>query len=122
MGDDHERDAQLALDGFQLDLHLLAEFEVQGAQRLVEQQYPGAPDQRPGQRHPLLLAAGQLCGLAAGLISQADHLQRLSGAPPAFVLGHAFDQQAVFDVLRDAHMRKQGVVLKDRIGVPAGGR
>ena len=53
----------LALDLLELDLHLLAELEVEGAERLVEQQHLGPVDQRAGQGDPLPLAAGELGGL-----------------------------------------------------------
>ena len=52
------------LDRLQLDLHLLAELEVERAQRLVEEQHPRPVDQRPGQGDALPLAAGELARLA----------------------------------------------------------
>ena len=39
VGDVDERDADLALDAHQLELHLLAELEVEGAERFVEQEH-----------------------------------------------------------------------------------
>ena len=62
VGDEDERDAHLALDRAQLDLHLLAELEVERAEWLVEQQHPRLVDERSGERHPLALPAGQLVG------------------------------------------------------------
>ena len=88
VGDDHERDADLALDGLEFDLHLLAQLEVERAERLVEQQNPGPADQCAGQRHPLLLSAGQLRGFPAGVTGQSHHLQGRGGAVPAFGLSH----------------------------------
>jgi hypothetical protein len=52
------------LDALQLDLHLLAELEVERAERLVEQQDLRVVDDRAGERDPLALAAGQLRRLA----------------------------------------------------------
>ena len=60
MGDVDERDADLALDAHQLELHLLAELEVERAERLVEQQHRGLVHERPGERDALLLAAREL--------------------------------------------------------------
>ena len=40
--------------------HLRPQLGVQGGQRLVEQQHPRVGGQRPGERHPLGLAVGQL--------------------------------------------------------------
>ena len=64
VGDEDEGDAELALQRLQLDLHLLAELEVERAERLVEQQHLRPVDQRAGERHALALAAGKLRGPA----------------------------------------------------------
>ena len=48
----------------ELELHLLAQLEVERAERLVEQQHPGPVHERPGKRDALSLATRQLAGLA----------------------------------------------------------
>ena len=48
----------------ELELHLLAELQVERAERLVEQQRRGPVDERAGERDALLLAAGELAGPA----------------------------------------------------------
>ena len=61
VGDVDERDPrQLALDALELELHLLAQLEVERAERLVEQQHPRAVDERAGERDALALAAREL--------------------------------------------------------------
>ena len=65
VGDEDERDPDLALDPLELELHRLAELEVERREGLVEQERARHVDQRPRQRHPLLLPAGQLIGPAA---------------------------------------------------------
>ena len=52
-----ERDAHLRLDRLELDLHLLAQLQVEGAERLVQQQDAWAVHQRARQRDPLPLTA-----------------------------------------------------------------
>ena len=64
VGHEEERDADVALDRLELDLHLLAQLEVEGAERLVEQQHLGPVDQRAGEGHALPLAAGERPGPA----------------------------------------------------------
>ena len=64
-----EGDADLALDALQLDLHLLAELEIERAERLVEQQHLGLVDQGAGQRDALPLAARELGRLARAELS-----------------------------------------------------
>ena len=54
-----EGDAQVGLQVLELELHLLPQLEIECAERLVQQQHPGAVDQRAGQRHPLLLPAAR---------------------------------------------------------------
>ena len=67
------------LDALELDLHLLAQLEVERAERLVEQQHPRAVDDRAGERDALALAAGELRGLAG-----AEPARRtISSASPA---------------------------------------
>ena len=72
MGDEDERDPHLLLDLLELDLHLLAELEVEGAERLVEQQHLGPVDEGPGQGDALALTAGELVGLAVAERLEAD--------------------------------------------------
>ena len=78
-----ERDADVLLDALELDLHLLAQLEVERAERLVEQQHLRAVDDRARERDALALAAGQLRRAAAAEAGQAHHLERLRHAPLA---------------------------------------
>ena len=68
----------LALNPQQFELHLLAELEVERAERLVEQQHLGLVHDRAGQGDTLALAAGELGWLAGPEPGQPDHLQRLA--------------------------------------------
>ncbi|HEY6017040.1 MAG TPA: coproporphyrinogen III oxidase [Gaiellaceae bacterium] len=51
------------LDPLQLQLHLLAQLQVERAERLVEQEHARPVDERPRERDPLLLAAGEPRGI-----------------------------------------------------------
>src|SRR5882757_2294269 len=62
---------------------------VQRTERLIQQQQVGLPDQRPGQRHPLCLAAGQGARPRIGPLVQihlgqraASHPSRVAGVQP----------------------------------------
>ena len=46
-------------------------------ERLVEQHHLGVGGQRPGERDPLALAAGQLVRVRAGAIGEADQFEAL---------------------------------------------
>ncbi len=85
MGDEHEGDADVVLDRLQLDLHLLAELEVERAERLVEQQHLRPVHERPGEGDPLALAARELRRLACAVVAEANGLEHLGG--PRAALG-----------------------------------
>jgi hypothetical protein len=55
----------------QLDLHLLAELEVERAEGFVEQQHLRPVDEGAGERHALALATGELRRAAAAVGSAA---------------------------------------------------
>ena len=75
------------LDPLELELHLLAQLEVERAERLVEQQHARAVDDRPGERDPLALAAGGLARLAGLVAGEPHELERSSGAASPLRLG-----------------------------------
>ena len=65
VGDIDKGDVHLALQPLELQLHLLAQLQVQCAQRLVQQQNLRLVDQTAGNGHALLLTAGHLADAAA---------------------------------------------------------
>jgi hypothetical protein len=122
VGDVHEGNPHLTLDPFQLQLHGLAQLEVEGAQRLVQQQGPWPVDQGPGQGDPLLLAARQLAGLALLAALQLDQGQGLGHPAPDLALVDPLAAQAEGHVLEDVHVGEQRVLLEDHVDVaPEGG-
>ena len=78
MRDVHEGDPDVLLDPLELDLQLLAQAQVERAERLVEQQRARAVDERAGERDALRLAAGELAGLALGQVAELDELERVA--------------------------------------------
>ena len=122
VGDVDEGDPDLAngaLDPLQLDLHLLAELQVECAERLVEQQYLRVVDERPSERNPLALATRKLDRLPLAEPRKLDHFQDLVDAQPALATSHSPHAQPVADVLGHGHVRKEGVILEDRVDVAA---
>ena len=107
----------LLLDGLELQLHLLAELQVERAERLVEEQDAGAVHERPRERDALPLPTRELRRAAALVAGEPDHPEGL--ADPALPLGPGdlADRQAVRDVVADVHVREQRVVLEDRVHV-----
>ena len=81
VGDEEDRLAQLGLQAQELVLQALAVDRVDGAERLVHQHHARVGGQRPGDADPLLLAAGELRGVAvAELGVEADQLEQLGDA------------------------------------------
>ena len=63
------------LEGLQLHLQRATELGVEGAERLVEQQDGRVEHQGTGERHPLLLAAGELAGPPLAVALELHQLQ-----------------------------------------------
>ncbi len=110
VGDVHERDADLGLDPLELDLHLAPELEVEGPERLVEQQHAGLVDQGAAQRDALLLPAGEQGRLAVLVAAELDQLDHVGGL--LLVVGHPTAPQSEGDVLADRQVREQRIGLE----------
>ena len=98
----------------QLGPHVLAQLEVQGRQRLVEQEHLGLDRQRPGDRDPLLLAARKLVDPPVAVAGQRDQLEHLLDLAVALGPRHAAHVEPEGDVVRHGHQREQGEVLEDQ--------
>ena len=112
-----ERDVELALEALELELHLFAQLEIERTQRLVEQQDLGSVDQGTGDSDALLLAAGQLVGLAPLKAAELHQVEHLHHALANLVLRNLLHPQAVGDVVEDGHVRKQRVALEHGVHV-----
>ena len=112
-----KRNIELALEALELELHLLAQLEIERTQRLVEQQDLGSVDQGASNGNALLLAAGQLIGFAALKAAELHQVEHLHHALANLVLGNLLHPQAVGDVVEDGHVRKQRVALEHGVHV-----
>ena len=106
MRDVHERDAEPALQAFQLDLHFFAQLQVECAQRFIEQQHLGLIDERTRQRDSLPLAAGKLRRASLTLHAELHEIQHLSRALCARRGIDAAHARTVGDVLQHGHVRE----------------
>ena len=102
--------------------------QLHDAERRVGVEVPGRlvgqQDQRPvhegtSDRHPLLLAAGQLVRVALELLGQADELEDGRHLGPDDVLGPADHLEGEGDVLVHRLVREQLEVLEDAADVAA---
>ena len=104
---------QLLVEGHNAVAHFAAQAGVEVGERLVHQEQPRIAHNRPGHRHPLALAAGELRRFAVEQRLQLQHLRHFvhPRLPAAFLfLAHL---HAEGDVVAHRQMRKQGIVLED---------
>ena len=85
----YHNDQLFLADLFQDFHHLHTGFAVQGAGGLIRQQNIRVVHQRPGNGHPLHLAAGHLIGLLFQLIPKAHLFQGFHRPAAAFRLADA---------------------------------
>ena len=85
---------------------------VEVSRRLVGQEDEGTVDEGAGDRHPLLLAAGQLVGQVVALLGQADQVEDLGDLGADYVLGAPDHLEGEGHVLVDGLVGEQLEVLE----------
>ena len=100
-----------------LDLELLAQFEVERRQRFVKEQDVGLYHDRARQRHALALAAGELGRIPVREKLQANQAKSFGDFCSAFGAPDSPYLQAKCDVLGDRLMGKQGIGLKNHASI-----
>jgi hypothetical protein len=118
VGDVDKRDADVTVQGAQLDLQGLAQLGIQRPERFVEQQHARPQHQSAGQRNTLLLTAGELVCLASFVAGETNQLQRLTDAPFGLGLRALLKPQAEADVVGNAEMWEEGVALEHGVDRP----
>ena len=114
MGDKENRLAGLAADADQLVLQVLAGRDIQRAEGLVHEQDGGVHGQRPGEGHPLPLAARQLIRPTIRQLLQPHQLERGQSAHPPLGAGCAGLLQPEGHIGQHAPPGQQARVLKDK--------
>src|SRR5689334_2065933 len=122
MSDEDEGDAELALQRLEFELHLATQVGIERRERLIEQKQAGPLDQGACQGNALLLASADAGGLEFCLGSHLDHGQGLLDARGDRVCRTRLDSKPVSNVVFDAEVRKQGVMLKDSVDAAEIGR
>ncbi|MCY1409972.1 hypothetical protein D9M71_253320 [compost metagenome] len=98
-------------------LHVFAQLLVQGTERLIHQYQLRFEHQRSRQGHALLLATGQLAGVALCERIELDHVQHALHPLADIGLAQVADRQRECQVLGHGHVREQGVVLEHHADV-----
>ena len=112
---------EFRLQFFQQVDHLGLDRDVQGRDRLVGQQQPGVQRQGPGDDDALALAAGELVGIAPGVLGQKPDDLEQPGHPllPFVGCADAVDVERLADEVSDPAPGVQGGVriLVDDLGL-----
>ena len=106
----HERDPDLALQPLELDLHLLAQLEVERAERLVEEEHGRSVHERPRDRDPLLLAAREFVGLTRRVLAEMNELEGFGHSPLDIPPVRAGFLRSERHVVVDGEVREQRVL------------
>ena len=114
--------AELEVEVLDLGAHPAAQGGVEVAERLVEQEDRGLLDERPAERHALLLAARELARLAAQEMPDVEHVGDRGDPRLDLVLGPVLQLQAEGDVVERRHVRIERVVLEHHRHPPLVGR
>ena len=122
MRDVDRGDAQFPLQALDLRARVISQLGIQIAERFIQQQDRRLDHQGAGQRHALLLAAGDLLHLALFIAAQIHLFQRGRHAPALFLSGYFARFQAKGDVFSDRQMRKERVILEYHANIPLVGR
>ena len=113
VGDVDGGDSGVTGQGGDLDAQLVASVGVEVREGLVEEHQAHLRGQGPRQRHALLLAAGELVGVALGQVGDADAFEQIGHATLLLRPGQGGVAQREGHVLAHAHVGPERVVLKD---------
>jgi hypothetical protein len=112
VGDQQRGRARLVEDVAQFHGQPFAQVRIEVREWLVQQQQAGRGRQRTGQRHALLLTARQFVRKARGEAAQSDQIEHALDAGLALAAPQPGRAQSESDVVADAEVRKQRVVLE----------
>ena len=122
VGHENERNARFTLKLFEFLPHGLAKLEIESRQRCIEKQHLRSRCKCTGQSNALLLATGKLRRSSRGKIAEFDQTEHVPDRRIHLVLRSSEPLEAEGNVLRYGHVRKQRIVLEDRIHGPLIGR
>ncbi len=114
----NESNTKLLLQCFELKLHLFAQFQIQCAERFIEQQHIRHLYQRTCHCHTLLLSTRKLFGFTTFHACQLHHFQSALDTTFNFILRRAFHFQTKGDILKNGHMLEEGITLKNSVHFP----
>ena len=112
VGDVDRGKAEALLEHRELHAHMGAQPCIEVRHRLVEQHEARLVHQRAGERHPLLLAAGERRRRLAARAREPDHVEDARGALCDLGARDAAHLERKADVLGDRHVRPHRIGLE----------
>ena len=112
VGDMDRSNADLLLDRLDLMAHGRPDARIEVGERLIEQQNARIDRERPAERHPLALTAGELCHRPLGQALEAEQSHDLLHPGSPLRARHAPQTEAIGQVLRHRHVRPQCIGLE----------
>src|SRR6266508_4526708 len=122
VGDEQGGDAEFLLDPADLLAQADPYLRVERRERFVEQQHLRPDRERPGERHALLLAPGELVRVLVGVRGQAYQCEQFRGLVAAPGRRLPAQSHPELHVLRRCHVREQAVRLEHHPDVAPEGR
>ncbi len=114
MGDEHDGDAELAVDLAQQVKHGARRLRVERARRLVAEQHLRLAGERPCDADALLLAAGKLAGIFVGVLGEPDAGEQRRHALGDLDLAKLTGEfQRIGDIAGDGARTQQVEMLED---------
>ena len=113
MGDHHDGLVEIVV---QLPEEIEDHLRVPGIQvgtRFIGKQEGWPVHERPGDRHPLLLASGHLGGEVVDPVAQPHDPEDISADQRALLRGHPPGHRGEVDVLPGGQLGNEGIVLED---------
>jgi hypothetical protein len=113
-----ERGPKLALNALQLELHLFSQLEIEGTERLVQEERGGPVDECARECDSLLLPARELSRFTLLEPLEPDDAEHLLYALLLLPLRHPLQPECERNVVEDRHMWEKRVVLEHHVHVP----
>ena len=113
MGDDDHRDPQLLVQLLQKREDGIGGGGVQSGGGLIAEKHLRVRSQRPGDGHPLLLAAGELGGIGTCLFLQTHQIQQFQRLFLSLGLGYTGKLHGEADIFQTGPLHQQVEALED---------
>ena len=115
MGDINKGNVHFTLQALELQLHFLAQFEIQRTKGFVQQQDLRLVHQTAGNGNTLLLTTGHLADAAALEAFQAHDFQHIAHLTADGLFVQLFQTQAKGHVLEHIQVREQCILLENGV-------